>query len=35
MIYTIRFYQKNIKLWLLWLQQVKKNVGSDNSATAR
>ena len=28
MIYTIRFHEKNIKLWLLWLQQVKMNVGS-------
>ena len=28
MIYTIRYHQKNIKLWLLWLQQVKKNIGS-------
>ena len=31
MIYIIRFYQKNIKLWLLWLQQVKKNTRSDNT----
>ena len=34
MMYTIRFYQKNIKLRLLRLQHVKNNIDSDNSATA-